>query len=80
MQTCIAGSIHSLFSENSADIRRIVDNQPQSLNSEGMTFSCSSLCAQRVEAKALTIIITYRCFFSLASSFSSGNGYIAKVK
>ena len=26
MQTCIAGSIHSLFSENSADIRRIVDN------------------------------------------------------
>ena len=27
MQTCIAGSIHSLFSENSADIRRIVDNQ-----------------------------------------------------
>ena len=58
MQTCIAGSIHSLFSENSADIRRIVDNQPQSLNSEGMKFSCSSLCAQRVEAKAFTIIIT----------------------
>ena len=26
MQTCIAGSIHSLFSENSADIRRIVGN------------------------------------------------------
>ena len=26
MQTCIAGSIHSLFSEYSADIRRIVGN------------------------------------------------------